>query len=301
MVKIFFGIVHVALVTLIVFSAVRMFYGVATGYLEDEMLSAGLRSSAGPADSGVSPGDPGVPAKRSHEDYDVIAGRDLFRTGRASPEETPSAAETDIEALEQTGLELTLWGTITGGSGEKAWAVIEDRSGRSRHQHLYRSGDRIGDALIKMVLREKVVLSVDGRDEVLEMEHPEKKSARQADSGIRRRLSPQRADPERAFSIHRSRIDDALSDVGNLMRQVRIRPYFEDGNPQGVLLSGIRRDSIFEEMGLQSGDVVKGVNGNPIRSVDDAMEFYQQLRDSRSVQVEIERDGSLQTISYRIE
>jgi hypothetical protein len=82
----------------------------------------------------------------------------------------PAMAETDIQSLEKTRLQLKLWGTITGDAGGTAYAVIEDASKRRQPQSLYREGDNIGNALITMILREKVVLRVDGRDEILAME-----------------------------------------------------------------------------------------------------------------------------------
>jgi general secretion pathway protein C len=91
-----------------------------------------------------------------------------------------------------------------------------------------------------------------------------------------------------------------LNNINQLMQQAKVRPYFKDGKPSGLLLTHIRQNSIFTELGLQSGDVVKGVNGKEIKSVDDALEFYKNLRNSSSVQLEIERRGQTKSLSYDI-
>jgi len=54
-------------------------------------------------------------------------------------------------------------------------------------------------------------------------------------------------------------------------------------------------------MGLKSGDVIMGVDGKDIESVDDALKFYQNLQSSSKVQLQIKRRGRLKTIDYRIE
>lgn len=300
MVKRILGFLNIALLTMALFVGVKIFYGVVEAHLKEAIISAELREKAASGDSSGLQGTV-TSVENSYSEYQTIAARDLFRT--KAVETDPSDIVTpDLDELEKTKLELKLWGTITGDAGGQAYAVIEDQSRRRQPQHLYREGDSVGDANIRLILREKVILTVDGEDEVLEMEQLLDQSGRiSADrsSAPPRAGLEERSDDE--YSIERDIIDDALSDVGNLMRQVRIRPYFKDGNPEGVLLSGIRKGSIFEQMGLQSGDVIKGVNGEPIRSVDDAMALYQGLRSERSVQVQIERDGSSRTISYRID
>ncbi len=303
MIKKILGIINIALITAAVFIGVKIFYVAATAPLEEEMILAELITRTDSRDSLRTAHGTGSESDRAYSRYQAIAERDLFRTKTAETQ-VPEVVETDIEDLEKTGLQLRLWGTITGDGEGVAYAVIEDASRRRQPQHLYREGDNIGDAVIKKILRERVVLTVDGSDEILEMEElldharASRQSGTQADPVQSSRLV---SESEQEFSIDRGRVEEALADVGNLMRQIRLRPYFEDGNPEGVLLSGVRRDSIFEDMGLQSGDVIKGVNGNPIRSVDDAMELYQGLRSERDIQVQIQRDGSIQTISYRIQ
>ena len=96
-------------------------------------------------------------------------------------------------------------------------------------------------------------------------------------------------------------IEEAVADLNSLMKQVRIRPHFKDGVPDGLTLSGVRSNSIFNEMGFRNGDVIVGVNGKNIESVDDALSLYQNLQSSDSVQVQIRRRGRMQTIDYRIE
>lgn len=69
--------------------------------------------------------------------------------------------------LRKTDLPLKLWGTITG-SNISTYAIIEDTT--TRRQKLYRQNDEIRNATVIAVQRDKVVLSVGGRLEILEIE-----------------------------------------------------------------------------------------------------------------------------------
>ena len=193
-------------------------------------------------------------------------------------------------------LKLKLWGTVSGDL-QQAYAVIEDL--QNREQNLYRVGDTIQDATVKMILREKVVLSVSGKDEVLTMEELTQGSGPSrtlASRGmIRPRPFPARPPREQRISLRRSMIDESLQNVNKLMTEIAIRPAAD-----GLALSNIKPNSVFRRMGLRNGDILVGVNGQEIRSVEDAMRLYDGLKSSSDVQVQLKRRGQDRTINYNI-
>ncbi len=130
-----------------------------------------------------------------------------------------------------------------------------------------------------------------------------------ADRGSRRRRSVARRPAARSggsqattqrIAVSRARVDRAMGNLGDLMKQARIRPHFRNGKPDGLTLSRIRRGSIFRRLGLRSGDIIQGVNGRPVRTVDDALAFYQGLKSSDQVSLEIRRRGRNRNIEYNI-
>ncbi len=227
-------------------------------------------------------------------DYRVIVERNLF--GTKATKNVPPPEKIDLEGLQQTRLQLTLWGTVAG-EGQKAYAVIEDK--KTRKQQLYHVGDTVQNATVKMILREKVVLQVDGRDEILEMEKPKTgfKGGFASAGADNPQLMPR---TRQRITLKRSMLESATQDVTKLMTQVNIRPYLEDGQPAGLALSNIKPNSIFRRMGLRNGDVLVGVNGQEIRSLDDALGLYENLKSSSSVTVAIKRRGRLRAIEYNI-
>jgi len=243
-----------------------------------------------------------APARESVKplsEYNAIQERNLFRlVEKQAPESEP--VKVDIEALEETKLQLKLWGTVTG-NGQNAYAVIEDL--KQRVQQLYHLEESIQNAVVKEIHREKVILEVNGSFEVLQME--EIKGTAAGSKVARRTISEKpgssRTPESKNISLKRERIDDAVNNLGNLMKQVRIRPHFKDGQSDGLTLSGIRSDSIFGEMGFRNGDVIVGVDGKNIQSVDDALSLYENLQSADNVQVQIRRRGRLQTLNYAVE
>jgi general secretion pathway protein C len=102
------------------------------------------------------------------------------------------------------------------------------------------------------------------------------------------------------ITLRRNQIDSAVQDVAQLMNQVNIRPHFNQGQPDGMMFSRIRPNSIFMRMGLRNGDIITGVNGRAISTVDDALGFYEGLKSAENVTVDIKRGGRPRTIEYTI-
>ena len=103
--------------------------------------------------------------QKTTSDYSIIVTRKLFGAMKQEKAEKPKPEA----VLTTTTLDLTLLGTVTG-KDDVQRAVILDK--KARTQDLYYNGDAIGPALIKKVERGKVILTIDGKDEVLLMQEP---------------------------------------------------------------------------------------------------------------------------------
>ena len=278
--KKYFIVLNILLIALIVYFSVKMFYKVATTNLDNApSREVATRHVISPEDVAVHP----------ISYYRAIIDRNLFNSKKDVGQQPEPL---DIETLEPTDLKLKLLGTVSGNT-KKAYAVIEDTV--KKHQDLYRIGDSIQNATLKMILREKVILRVNGKDEVLGIE--------EASGSPKPSIVSKTADiaTSQDITLKRSRIDSAVKDVNTLMKQVRIRPHFTNGKPDGLRLTGVRPNSIFYNMGLKSGDIITGVNNNTIQSVDDVLKFYQSLQSSSRVALQVKRRGRLKTINYNIE
>lgn len=226
-------------------------------------------------------------------EYAIISRRNLFGTQEPSDRQRISS---DIERLRQTRLKLKLRGTISGPE-DTACAVIEDASGKG--QFLVKIGDEIQDAVVVMILKGKIVLQVNGREELLEMDPWTSAMTASAPSGPL--ATTQVDDRQQVISVKRSLIDDAIKDINQLMKQVRIIPNFNQGKPDGLTISGIAQDSFFSQIGLRNGDILSGVDGKAIESVDDALKLYTGMKSASRLKLQLKRGGREEVIDYAIE
>jgi len=291
--KRYFTIANIFLIAMGSYFSVNAFYKVATAPFDHALPSSVATKQV------VSPKDV---TRHPLSYYMPVTERNLFNTKT----ETAQQPKLNIETLKPTDLKLKLFGTVTGDKN-KAYAVIEETE--KRRQNLYRVGDTIQNASIKMILREKVVLRVNGKDEILGIEEV---SSGSRDSGRPSSIANRRSQKRRPFkrsstadsqniTLDRSKIESAVKNVNDLMKNVRIQPHFTDGQPDGFKLSGVRPNSFFSNMGLKSGDVITGVDGKKIESVDDAFMLYQGLQSSSNIQLQLKRKGRQKNINYKID
>ena len=290
--KKYFMIINMLLITAGLYFGVSAFYTIGTAWLGAPVEQPSRALSKATTEPQAE--------TRPLSAYRAIAQRNLFNT---NPETVAPAQTINVDDLKETDLKLKLWGTVAG-EGRRAYAVIEDT--KTREQSLYRTGDSIQDATLKMILRQKVVLSVNEQDEILGMEEPGSvkrggalpRVARQQDASPPK--MPVSSYP-RQLTLKSDQIESALENVDQLMEQARIRPHIEEGQPAGISITGIKPNTVFRKMRLRNGDIITGVNGAPIESVEDAMKVFGDLSSSSEIQLEIKRRGRTRTLNYKIE
>ncbi len=103
---------------------------------------------------------------------------------------------------------------------------------------------------------------------------------------------------DHSYVVSRSEIMKATTNLNVLARQARIVPARGEA---GFKIFSIRPNSLYSQIGLQNGDVIKNINGIDISSPDKALEAYQRLRNADKISLNIVRGGKPESMEYTIE
>ena len=102
--------------------------------------------------------------------------------------------------------------------------------------------------------------------------------------------------------MNRDDIDDVMANPTNLFSEARILPKYEDGSMVGLQINAIKAGSLFEEIGIESGDVITKLNGITIDNPQESAKVLSEFSEADSFNVEIERgDGSTDTLEFSID
>jgi type II secretory pathway component PulC len=154
-------LIRLLIITLAVYAGVQLWYGNVEKRLQPQAppeTTVQLEQEKNVQEEEVAEASP-------VDERKVILQRNIFQAGEeGAAAESSKEAESDIDQLEKTQLSLSLLGTVSG-EREDARAIIRDD--KTRLEDLFRVGSEIQGAIINRIARGKVVLLVNGREEVL--------------------------------------------------------------------------------------------------------------------------------------
>jgi general secretion pathway protein C len=196
-------------------------------------------------------------------------------------------------------LGVKLIGTLSGIAKEWALASLEV-SGRARS---YAIGDEVEGAKIIDIERDRVIVLNQSRQEFIDR-GPAMETGRtstdvpspppQGLGASIRALSPTE------YEVPRPELDKILADVNTIATQARSAPVIKDGRVQGLRVFAIRPGSIYELLGISNGDVLTRINGETLDSMTKGLQLFAKLQESRRIDLELERSGSVTRRTYYV-
>jgi len=223
-------------------------------------------------------------APAQSEPVDLAAIARLF--GAAAPD-TPVASQGS----------LRLKGVIAPYSGPMASAIFSTGTGRDITvlvDHDVQQGVKLAE-----VKPEYAVVSRAGVRERIELDVPRSGAGRAGGTAARNvgfKINVAKSG-DNNYSISRKELDEALRDPNQLsyLGVIGIPP------GGGVRMDAAPNGSLAQKLGLQSGDVIKKVNGQAVLSTGDLARLYQQFATTSLIQAEVQRGSSTVQLSYAIQ
>jgi len=227
--------------------------------------------------------------KQPADYYALIPQRNLFgSTDKAAADKKPETAKPegtlDISTL------LVVKGTVAG-TGKDGFAVIEEKA--KNKQSLYKVGNVVAGAKLIKITRNAVTFQIDNKERVLMM--METQVAPLLPPRPVQQTAPSRSEPT---VINRNDVDASLKDMGALMSQAQIRPYYTAGAPDGFMITNIRPGSLYEKVGLTEGDVIQGAGDRRLLTADDWTFLYNSMKTGSSLTLKIKRGGAEENLNY---
>lgn len=105
---------------------------------------------------------------------------------------------------------------------------------------------------------------------------------------------------DHTFNIDRNVVDKIIENQAELMKSARIIPEQENGKVVGIRMLNIRPETLLGKLGLQTGDMLKTINGFEMASPEKALEAYAKLRTAPNIQVGVVRNGKPMNIEFNI-
>ncbi|MBN2645976.1 MAG: hypothetical protein JXR59_10965 [Desulfuromonadaceae bacterium] len=244
-----------------------------------------------------------TPASTAELSTAVILQRNLFNA-RSKPL-TPATDERPLGPTRQAPADLVLVGTIAGHTKENL-AVIQS----GKEIKTYHAGDEIRSVgrIVSIQRNEVQFRSADNSLITLVFDASATSSEPPATPGFAPRNTSGVRSPykiqqltETQWKIEGDSAEAIRENIADIIRQVRLEPVVNHDKTEGFIIRHVRRDALLSQMGLKRGDILRQVNGLDLDSPEKGLQVFQQLREAKSLNLALERNGEPLIFQYEVQ
>jgi general secretion pathway protein C len=289
-------VVNVVLVIALAHALAGLALAMLTGY--------SLSPTGSPAPAESTPGS-ASPAPAPPADDAAIGSWHLF--GQAEAVQTVEASPAPLPA---TPLNLRLVGIFfMERGGDRALALIAESNGPERG---YRIGESLpGGARLQRIQRDHVVVFRGGREEILKLPKLGETAPTNApmapsdtpEPTVEPAVEPGAEPGAEPAASSEPRVIDASAVASRLRGEVMTRPraledvafaspYVQNGQFVGFRLRPGRDQQIFQQLGLNGGDVLTEINGSRLNSPAQGLTLLQEVLSADQINVRVLRGGA---------
>lgn len=251
-------------------------------------------------------------------DYKIITDRNIFDSSEVPVEEAAESAEgaggMDVPTGEavKTNLPIKIWAVLMVGEGRDGRSSATIESGGKTDVFAVGAEPSFspGTKLVKVEPR-RIEFVNNGRLEYAELMDeagasifgppaeagPPVAALEPEEPGAPDALITKEAGGK--FAIDQSEVDKALQNLDQLYTEIRAVPSFSGGKMSGMKILSVKRGSVFDKLGLRRGDVLQRINGMEL-DVRRGFEIFNQLKDQRSITLDLVRQGKPRSFEYEI-
>jgi general secretion pathway protein C len=192
-------------------------------------------------------------------------------------------------------------GTVSGNQSF-ARAVIKAKDKEEAEE--YRVGQKLGDWKILRIDWHSITLGAANSSFTVEIgetiEDAMKKRLPQDDS-IPDEFSKERtAISHKPTTLSRTDIDRILKNPITIYENAKFGPNIENGKINGMKIYQVARVHIFSQLGAESGDIIKRVNGMPLGETEKMLEIWSAVKVAQKIQVDLDRKGEIHTYTFLV-
>lgn len=94
------------------------------------------------------------------------------------------------------------------------------------------------------------------------------------------------------FEVSRAEVQQTMENPSQFFSQMRAMPHFVNGKTDGFSISQVQQGSVFAQLGLQDGDLLTSIDGQPVTNPMQAMGLIQAVKTQSAIDLVVNRGGS---------
>jgi len=229
------------------------------------------------------------PAETAVEDYSVIAAQNIFGGADSTDaEDKPLQVNKfdDVMKLAEEELSLELVGTVCGNTAVSRAIIINTKT---KLLGMYKTGQNIGDARIKSIEENAVILLHNGQRKMLMLNRTGRDNKNNTQMLSPAVISETSKSESPVLPVKQS-FDETPTKITHLemiLNKAAIEPYLVDDQVEGLRITNLETIPMAKAFGLKEGDIIRQVNGHRLVSKQQAFQVFKKARSKTTMSLEL--------------
>jgi type II secretion system protein C len=242
------------------------------------------------------------PAETVVEDYSVIVAQNIFGVTDVSNLEDKSS-ELDkfdgVVRLAEEELNLELVGTVCGNTAVSRAIIINTKT---KLLGMYKTGQNIGDARIKSIEENAIILLHNGQRKMLMLNRTGRDNKNNTQVLTPAAISETSKSASPVLPVKQS-LDETPTKIAHLeaiLTKATIEPYLVDDQVEGLRITDLETIPMAKAFGLKEGDIIRQVNGHRLVSKQKAFQVFKKARSEATMSLELLSGGETKELSFTL-
>jgi general secretion pathway protein C len=229
--------------------------------------------------------------RKSLQEYEAILQSNPFSIPVGSLKQAASGTE------QKELSDIKLVGTISG-NADYGYAIFVAKDGK---QSMFKVGESVFEAG-KLKTVEKYGASIESNGKLIKITMVDVIAPGEMDDMKGRRVlaGPVQLVKKGEYMIDQKAVQIALDNPTQIMMDAKMIPHMIQGKQEGFMLREVRRNGLYDSLGMQNGDVLLRINSFNISNPENALQAFTALRGMDKVQLDIIRNNHRVTLNYQI-
>jgi general secretion pathway protein C len=229
--------------------------------------------------------------KKSIQEYEAVLQSNPFSVPAGSLKQAASGTE------QKELSDIKLVGTISG-NAEYSYAIFVGKDGK---QSMFKVGESVFESgKLKSVEKYRANIESNGKLIKITMVDVLAPSDMEDIKGRRAAAGPVQLVKKGEYMIDQKAVQLALDNPTQIMMDAKMIPHMIQGKQEGFMLREVRKNGLYDSLGMQNGDVLLRINSFNISNPENALQAFTALRGMDKVQLDIIRNNNRMTFTYQI-
>lgn len=203
-----------------------------------------------------------------------------------------------IKKVKQESLSAYVLKAIYSTSSNAGWITIENK--RNNKSYILSQFEELDGYILTKLYKSYVILEKQAKEFRLDIKEVNKKVAYNI-TNTTNNIKENIIVDGNSVTVKRDYLNSYVRDIDKVWNNIAISEIRNGNKIDGFKVSRVNKNSVFAKLGLKKNDIIKAINNNVLTSYSDAFRVYNNINNTKYLNIEILRNSEIVELNYEID